>query len=181
MKDKLLQHNKIVFAAVLVVFLVICYRFAVNRTVEAWQLNRQLTSRSARVSDITIQPSYIVRKGRNIKNILDLYRIDSVELRNNIISKIAVMADIEDVHLSEAPMQNSVDSSNSVLQQLSFTGSYNNILKFVDKMQHAQKMGVVRTVIIQSDKKLKEANKKQLACQIYLEMLKEGSLIKNTN
>jgi len=179
MKENLLKYNKIFFVAALVIFLVICYRFAVSRTVEAWQLNRQLTSRAAHVSDISIQPSYIVRKGRNIKNILDLYRIDSAELRNNIISNIAVMADIEDVHLSEAPMQSSADSSNAVLQQLSFTGNYNNILKFLNKMQHARKMGVVRTVIIQSDKKLKEAYKKLLTCQIYLQMLKEDSPIKS--
>ncbi|MDO3645235.1 hypothetical protein [Mucilaginibacter sp. L3T2-6] len=175
MKDKLLQYNKIVFAAVLVVFLLICYRLSISRTVEAWQLNKQLTSRSAHISDISVQPSYIVRKGRNIKNILGLYRIDSAELRNNIISKIASMADIENVHLSEAPMQSAPDStSKAVLQQLNFAGNYGNILKFLNKLQHTRGLGLVRTVIIQRDKKLKEADKKLLACQIYLEMLKEA-------
>ena len=173
MLEKLLQKRGLLMGVGSVLLLFICYWFAFSKTIEAWQLNKQLTVQSMHPAEIVNQPSYIIRKGKNIKQTLNLYKIDTIEVRNNILSRIAVIAEGENIQLSEVPVQDVPDSSSFIMvQKLNFQGNYVSLLKFLDKVNQTAGVGIIRSMSIKSSKKNGEQKNGPLICEAYFEMLK---------
>jgi len=61
---------------------------------------------------VNFQPGYSERKSANISRILNMYKVDTVNYRSNIISKISSIAEKENVKLSEVPVEDPALHSN---------------------------------------------------------------------
>src|SRR5579863_7541671 len=91
-----------------ILLLLIAYQFAFKKTIEAWQLHRDLKRQVQQSGDISVQPGYLERKQRNLDKIISLYQADSVNFRSNNLSTISSVAGLDDVRLSEVPSQDPV-------------------------------------------------------------------------
>jgi hypothetical protein len=158
--------------AATVIILIICYQLAFKRTIEAWQINRQLKTQMTQSSDLSIQPGYIERKNTNLSRILDLYQADTLNFRNEAVSKISSIAEAENVKLAEVPNQDQTfHIAEFSIQRLSFEGDYSSLVKTIGDLQHAKGIGILRSAII---KKVKSHTTNdaapKLVLQVYLEM-----------
>ena len=172
MLKTLLKKKELLMTIGAVALLIIGYQFAFSKTMDAWQLNKQLTIQAIPTNDMIEQPSYVLRKGKNIRAILNLYKVDTVELRNSILSRIADIAENEKIHLSEVPLRNIADTSNHILiQKLDFEGTFSSLLKFLDRVNRTDNVGVISSVLIKNTTKAGDEYKGQLLGEVYFEML----------
>jgi len=138
-----------------IVLLLLSYQFAFKRTIEAWQINKNLKTQIARSSDLSLQPAYLERKSNNLNKILSLYKTDTVAFRSNIISTISLIAEKQGVKLSDVPLQNALYRSDKyIIQKLSFEGGYFSMVKVLDQLQNSPGIGTLRSVTL----KLQKAN-----------------------
>jgi len=136
-----------------IVLLLLSYQFAFKRTIEAWQINKNLKTQIARSSDLSLQPAYLERKSNNLNKILSLYKTDTVAFRSNIISTISLIAEKEGVKLSDVPLQNALYRSDKyIIQKLSFEGGYFSLVKVLNQLQNSPGIGVVRSVTLKMQK-----------------------------
>lgn len=136
-----------------IVLLLLSYRFAFKRTIEAWQINKNLKAQIAQSSDLSLQPAYLERKSNNLNKILSLYKTDTVAFRSNIISTISLIAEKEGVKLSDVPLQNALYRSDKyIIQKLSFEGEYFSLIKVLNHLQNSPGIGVVRSLILKMQK-----------------------------
>jgi len=158
--------------AATVIILIICYQLALKRTIEAWQINRQLKAQMAQSSDLSVQPDYIERKTANLNHILDLYKVDTLNFRNETLSKISSIAEEENVKLSEVPNQNTTYHIKEFsIQELSFEGDYSSLVKTINNLQHARGIGFLRSAVIKKIEAHANNNPAdKLVFQVYLEM-----------
>lgn len=139
--------------AATIVLLLLSYRFAFKRTIEAWQINKNLKAQIAQSSDLSLQPAYLERKSNNLNKILSLYKTDTVAFRSNIINTISLIAEKEGVKLSDVPLQNSLYRSDKhMIQKLSFEGMYFSLVKLLNQLQNSPGIGVVRSVTLKMQK-----------------------------
>lgn len=134
-----------------VVVLIICYQLAIKKTVEAWQLRKQLTSQLAQSSNVNFQPGYSERRNANISRILSLYKADTVNFRSNIISRISSIAEKENVKLSEVPVEDPALHHNQlIVQKLAFEGDYFALIKTLNELQKTSGIGMIRSIGLRS-------------------------------
>src|SRR4051812_19276275 len=121
-----------------IVLLLLSYQFAFKRTIEAWQINKNLKTQIAQSSDLSLQPAYLERKSNNLSKILNLYKTDTVAFRSNIISTISLIAEKEGVKLSDVPLQNALYRTDKyIIQKLSFEGGYFSLVKVLNALQNS--------------------------------------------
>jgi len=133
------------------VLLVMCYQLAFKKTIEAWQLHKQLESKLVQSSKMNFQPGYSERKNANIRRILNLYKADTVNFRSNIISRISSIAEKENVKLSEVPVDDPTQHNNkNIIQKLLFEGDYFSLIKTLNELQKASGIGVIRSIALKT-------------------------------
>jgi hypothetical protein len=131
--------------------LLLSYELAFKKTIAAWQLHRQLEQQVAGSRDVTYQPGYLERKNANLDKILALYRADTANYRNDVLAHIDLIAEQQNVKLSEVPVQGVADSSRTyTIQKLTFSGEYFQLLKTLKSLQAASGIGMVRAATIRS-------------------------------
>lgn len=136
-----------------IALLFLSYQFAFKRTIEAWQINKNLKAQIARSSDLSLQPAYLERKSNNLNKILSLYKTDTVAFRSNIISTISLIAEKEGVKLSDVPLQNALYRSDKfIIQKLSFEGAYFSLVKVLNQLENSPGIGLVRSVAVKMQK-----------------------------
>ncbi|HTD41989.1 MAG TPA: hypothetical protein VK671_15275 [Mucilaginibacter sp.] len=159
-------------AAATAIVLIICYQLAFKKTIEAWQIDRQLKTQLAQSSDMSIQPGYVERKNVNLDRVLDLYKADTINFRSNIISKISSVAEAENVKLAEVPNQDpAYRTSQFTIQKLSFEGDYSSLVKTISNLQKEKGIGIVRSAVMKTV--ASHANNdevKKLILEVYLEV-----------
>lgn len=130
-----------------VVMLVICYQLAFKKSIEAWHQHRQLQAQAAQSVSGSFQPGYSERKSANISKILNLYKADTVNFRSNIISRISLVAEKENVKLSEVPADDPSLHNNKIIhQKLTFEGDYLSLVKTLNELQKTPEIGVIRSI-----------------------------------
>ena len=154
-----------------VLLLLIAYQFAFKRTVEAWQLHRDLRQQVLKSADISVQPGYLERKNRNLDKIMSLYKADTVNFRSNVLSTISSIAEQNDVKLSEVPSEDPVyHTSQFAMQKLSFEGNYFALERTLDKLQSTGNMGIIRSVAIKSiGRHAANDDSKKIVMEVYFE------------
>jgi Tfp pilus assembly protein PilO len=75
--------------AAIVILLLLGYQLAFKKTLEAWQVNRQLNKQLTSATDLSVQPAYMERKRRNLDQVLSSFKTDTVAFRSNTINIIA--------------------------------------------------------------------------------------------
>lgn len=137
--------------AAAILLLVVCYQLAFKKTVEAYQTRNRLQAQVSQVSDVSYEPGYLERKAGNIDRILARYRMDTLALRGNALAQIAVIAERENVKLSEVPLQDpSFNTAHFIIQQLEFEGSYPALLKTFHDLENMANVGVPRSITIKT-------------------------------
>lgn len=158
-------------AAATAVLLLFCYQLAFKKTLEAWQVNRQLKAQAARAADLSYQPAYLERKNSNLARILARYQTDTLAFRSSTINTIAAIAAKEQVKLSEVPVQNPFyHADRFMIQKLGFEGGFFALEKVLDQLQASKDIGMVRS----ADFKVVEVRAgskpvRQLVLEVYLE------------
>jgi hypothetical protein len=149
------------------------YQLALKKTMEAWQLNKQLKSQLAQSADLTVQPAYTERKNYNLDIIINRYKTDTVQFRSNIINIIASIAEKQGVKLSEVPLQDPLFHTDKyIVQKLSFEGGYFDLIKTLDQLQKTTGIGIVRSVGIKTIiTRSATGNIRKVMMEIYLEMV----------
>ncbi|MDB5145470.1 MAG: hypothetical protein JWQ66_4183 [Mucilaginibacter sp.] len=157
-------------AGAAVILLLVSYQMAFKKTIEAWQLNYSLKRQLAQSTDVSYQPQYQERKNANLGKIIDLYKVDTMEFRNNIIGNISVIAEKENVKLTEVPTSDPhYHSTQFIIQKLNFEGDYFSLIKVLNQLEKANGMGVMHSATIKTTKPISEDKKeKKLVLEIYV-------------
>jgi len=126
----------------------LCYRLAFKKTIEAWQENRRLNSQLLNVSDLSFQPGYLERKFKNLSAVADLYKVDSINYRSEMIAKVAGIAQQENVKVVNVPLPDEADNTQHLIRQkIEVKGVFYSLLKFYDQVEVRHEAGLVRSVI----------------------------------
>jgi hypothetical protein len=174
MLKELYLKKEYLLIAVAIVLLLLSYQFAFKNTVEAWQTNRQLKAELARAVNLSYQPDYLKRKNTNLDKAIDLYKADTVAFRNNSIGTISLIAEKEQVKLSEVPTDNPLFHADKfIIQKLDFDGDYFALTKVLNALQSTPGIGRIRSTVykVASDKANLSGDKK-LMLELYLEITK---------
>jgi len=174
MLKKIPVKNEYLLIAGTVLLLFVSYQLAFKKTIAAWQVNSNLEKKLSQSNDIAIQPDYLERKNKNLDKLIGLYKADTTALRNNLINVVSLLADKENVKLSEVPVQDIANISNHfIIERLRFEGDYFSLMKLSDRLQKENGIGMVRS----ENWKVIEVNTsssklKKLGLEVMLEMVK---------
>jgi hypothetical protein len=168
-----IKKDHLLIAAALVLLL-LSYKLAFEKTIIAWQTNTQLKKQLAKATDLSYQPEYLQRKNNNLSKVIDLYKTDTVAFRNNSISQISIVAEKENVKLSEVPLQDPfLHTDKLIAQKITLEGDYFALTKTLNNLQSTTGIGVIRSM---SYKTARGANNnpddKKLVAEVYLEIAK---------
>jgi hypothetical protein len=166
---KLKKEYLLVAASIAVLF--ICYQLAFKKTIAAWKVHHDLQKQITESGDVTTQPGYLVRKNFNLNNIINLFNADTINFRSNILSSISLLAERENVKLSEVPSQDPVyHTPQFIIQKLNFEGDYFALLKTLNRIESTRQIGMVRSAGIRSVKSSDyNSDKKKLVMEVYME------------
>ena len=161
------------FIVSVIILLLISYQLAFKKTVEAWQINKQLKVQIAQASDLSIQPAYLDRKNANLSKIIGFYKTDTAGFRSNIISTISLIAEKQNVKLSEVPLQDPLYHNDKfIIQKLSFEGDFFDLAKVLDQLEKTKGIGVSRSVSFKKMKGNPNNNVDKLTLDVYFETIK---------
>lgn len=153
MLEKFKIKNEYLLIAGALLLLIVAYRLAFARTAEAWQLHSRLLKRVQQSGDASYQPGYLERRNHNFDQILQLYKADTVNYRSNILSLISLIAEGENVKLSEVPSADpSYHTEDSLIEKLRFEGDYFSLLRVLNRLQATANVGVIRSVAVKAIK-----------------------------
>ncbi len=175
MLQRILHKRGYLLTVATAILFIISYFLAFKPTITAWKTNSMLKQQLNDSANPGIAPEYLERKNANLTIALARFRVDTLLIRNNIIDKIASIADNENVKLAEVPTQDpSYDNGNFTIETLKFEGDYFALLKFAAKLQNAKGVGVIRSESWESvvSRNGEKVNNK-LILQVYLEVLKK--------
>ncbi len=154
MYQQIIQRKEFLFALACILLLMLSYQLALKKTYEAWIIHRELTARFGLQDAAVIQPAYQKRKGDNLDKIIGFYRVDSLQIRDTIINRIALDARKLNVELTLVPAADEeMRMENYNLQVLNFEGDYFSIVKFLARLQKTPNIGFMRSVILKSKRK----------------------------
>lgn len=157
------------FIAGVLLLTFISYQLAFKKTIEAWQIGKDLKDKQNLKADLSYQPGYLKRKNANLDSIISRYRADTANFRNSSISTISVIAEKQGVKLSEVPVQDaSFNSEKVVIQKLTFEGDFFSITKTLNVLQGTKGIGFVRSVSY----RLGRTDEGKLFADVYIEILK---------
>lgn len=163
-----------VLIAASILLLIISYRLAFKKTMEAWQERSRLKKELSQSAGVALQPAYLNRKNHNIDQIINLYKTDTVAFRSNAISAIASIAEKENVKLSEVPTQDPVYHTDKlIIQKLDFEGDYFALTRMLNDLQSTKGIGVCRSAtfkVLITRTSIVEV--KKLVLEVYLETVK---------
>ena len=150
------------------------YQLAFKKTIEAWQLNSSLEKELSQSNDIAIQPDYLERKDKNLDKLIGLYKADTTALRNNLINSVSLLADKENVKLSEVPVQDVANISDYfIIERLQFEGDYFSLMKLSGRLQQENGIGMIKSEILKvSEVNTSTGKLKRLGLEVMLEMVK---------
>jgi hypothetical protein len=122
------------------------YELAFKHTLDARNVNVQLTEQLAQQNNATEQPGYTDRKNANLDRIIGLYHADTVTYRSSAINAIAFLAEKNNVKFVSAPVQDKgYHTDKYILQKLTFSGDYFSLLKLLNQLQAANDIGMIRS------------------------------------
>ncbi|MDB5002080.1 MAG: hypothetical protein JWQ34_305 [Mucilaginibacter sp.] len=173
MLDKLPIKKDHLLVAGAVLLLLLCYKLAFKNTIEAWQTHAQLNNQLAQATDISIQPDYLQRKNINLNKVINLYKADTIAFRNNSISKISIIAEKENVKLSEVPLQDPFFHTDKlIIQKLNLEGDYFALTKTVNILRSTAGIGIIRSISYKLTRAKGNSDDKKLIADVYLEIAK---------
>jgi hypothetical protein len=174
MLKKIPVKNEYLLVVGAVLLLLLSYRLAFKKTIEAWQLNSDLKARVSLSNDIAVQPEYLERKNTNLNRLIDLYKADTTALRNNLINIVSLLADKENVKLSEVPVQDIANvSEHFIIERLHFEGDYFSLMRLSQKLQEEKGIGMIRSEMLKVTEVNTSSGKlKKLSLEVLLEMVK---------
>ncbi len=157
------------FIVSVVVLLLISYQLAFKKTIEVWQINKQLNAQIAQASDLSTQPAYLDRKNANLSKIIGFYKTDTVAFRSNTINTISSITEKENVKLSEVPLQDPLYHNDKfIIQKLSFEGDFFALIKVIDQLQATKNIGEIRSCTFKTVvNKSTNRDVKQLFVEVY--------------
>jgi len=165
-----IKKKHLLIAATAILFL-FCYQLAFKRTLEAWRVNKQLQTKVAAAVDVSYQPAYVQRKNANLDRIIAFYKTDTTALRSSIVSAIGVLAEQNQVKLSEVPVQNPLYHTDQfIIQRLGFEGDFFTLLKMLNELQALKGIGIIRSAVFKATETRSGNNQgKKLTLEVYLE------------
>ena len=169
MPKQLPIKKEYLFLVGVVALMLIGYQLAFKRTIEAWQINKQLKEQQTSGTNLSYQPGYLKRKSANQDSAISRYRADTATFRNYSISAISIIAEKRGVKLSEVPVQDaSFINGRFTIQKLTFEGDFFSMTKTLNDLQKTKDIGVVRSVSY----RLSRTAEGKLFADVYMEILK---------
>ncbi|MDP9080015.1 MAG: hypothetical protein M3O71_21525 [Bacteroidota bacterium] len=174
MLEKLPVKKEYLLIGGAILLLLLSYQLALKKTVEAWQIHRQLTGQLTQGTDLSVQPAYLERKNRNLDKIIGSYKTDTVAFRSTMISTISLLAEREGVKLSTLPMQDPLFHSDKfIIQKLGFEGDFFSLTKVLNRLRLTNGVGMIRSFVYKTPSgRSKETESRQIFLEIYLMSVK---------
>jgi len=157
-----------------ILLLLVSYQLAFKKTIEAWQIHKQLRAQLAQATDLSYQPGYPERKNSNLSKIIDHYKEDSVAFRSSSINTLASIAEKENVKLSEVPIQDPLFHADKfIIQKLNFEGDFFALTRVLHQLPAVSGIGFVRAATYKvTGRNINSDETKKLVLEVYLELVK---------
>lgn len=149
-----IQKNKLLFP-VAGVGILLCWFFAFNRTFEAIQLNRELSSQVVGNDDLSFNPEHAQRKLDALRGILKSYRVNEVTWSNELWLKASAMAMKEHVGIDYTLAKPTAEKDTTSLgrtEMLFCYGNYIQLVKLVDTLERTPSIGKISALQIRAPK-----------------------------
>lgn len=157
------------FIAGVILLILIGYQLAFKKTLEAWQTHKKLKDQLTLSSNLSYQPVFLKRKNANLDSVISHYRADTISFRDNSISTISIIAEKQNVKLSEVPLQNpAFNAEKFIIQKLTFEGDFFSLTRTVNDLQKTKGIGVIRSVSYRHSR----AAEGKLFADVHMEILK---------
>lgn len=148
------QKNKLLLP-VLGLGLVLCWFFALNKTVEAIQLNRELKSQSVASNDISFNPVHTQRKLDALQGILKSYRVKPADWSNDLWMKASALAMKQHVGIDYVMTKPALEKDTTTIgamETINCYGNYTQLIKLVDTLERIPKIGRISALQIRAPK-----------------------------
>lgn len=161
----------------LVLFLLaMSWFFAFKKTVASWRLNRQLAVQMEQVSDLSVQPSYLMRKAANLGRTIAFFKVNTQDYRSRLLGRLGELAELEKVRVLEVPTE-AGDSYYSTplftIEKLSFEGDFFALERFLNRLGKVEGIGFIRSAEFKvTEQHTFAGSRKSLSMEVYLETVK---------
>jgi hypothetical protein len=168
------QKKKWIMWAAMLVLVYVAYRFSVQHTIAAFQLNAKLKKEQENVRAEDAAFPQLHKKSNFYLEALKAYKVKTEDRENRLWQAISGMAIGQQVKISFTPnLQTMSDTAGLqkeiVKQQFTFKGNYFNLVKLLDTMSKSSHIGQIAAVKLSNRKELNgQANKDGLNLQLEL-------------
>lgn len=149
-----IRKNKLLIPAT-VVALLLCWFLAFNKTYQAIQINRQLSSQIPSEEDIAFNPAHTQRKLAALQNILKSYRVNEAEWSNQLWMKASAIAMKQNVGIDYTMTRPEVEKDTTAIgvsETLYCYGNYQQLVKLIDTLEKMPSIGRISALQVKAPK-----------------------------
>lgn len=166
------NKNNILLAVGILALTFLTYQFAIKNTIAAYETNKRLKTSLMSNSVEFLPADFMQRKDRNLKKILGKYSLDPVTFKGKSIGEVASIAERENLKLIEIPVLDPFyNTEKFLIQRMDFEGDFYSIVRFIQRIQNEQKVGVLKSLSLKTEMNGIEQGKK-LSLEIFLQIKK---------
>jgi len=148
------QKNKLLLP-IAGVTIVLCWFLAINKTVDAVQLNRQLHSQITSNDDLSFNPEHTERKLATLATILKSYKVNETEWSNQLWMKASAIAAKQGVGIDYTMTKPLAEPDTTTLgkkETLYCYGNFLQLIKLVDTLEQIPAIGKISALQIKAPK-----------------------------
>jgi len=135
--------------------ILLCWFFALSKTVEAIQLNSELKRQTDLTSDLSYHPQHTQKKLDALRGILKSYRVSRTDWSNELWMKASAMAMKQQVgidYTKAKPVAEKDTTAIGSVETLYCYGNFLQLIKLVDTLERTPAIGKISALQIKAPK-----------------------------
>ncbi len=139
------KSKNIVLIIGFLVLIVLCYNFAISRTLKLKQELNALTIEEQHLKNAPKQLSLLKQKEKYYDSILGKYQINGSSIQNNLLKTITSFADTHNIKIVSFLEPHSIEKDNFSIKTYRFSieGDYNSILNLIYFLEQKTRYGEI--------------------------------------
>lgn len=171
------RKKNYILLAITGILIIASWQLALEKTVDAIALNKELDSGSEDQGKLAFNPTYLKQKQQLLEDVLKKYTINQAEWTENFWFKISRVAAANDIGVYFHPqdLQGLEPDSSSVIsrQHIAFEGSFKNMLSFLDSIQKTEQMGYITSAVFKKEVNRQQVGQEKLRLEMVFSIVKE--------
>lgn len=140
-----------------VLALLICYHWAIGKTLDLKKQHESLKKQEALFGDTPRQMSILKQKEAYYKGLLDKYQLNGSSVQNNLLKTINSYSDSSGIRVVSFMEPHVIENNNLKIStyQFSLEGDFNHILELIHLLEQKTKFGEIINLYFEKKKNFK--------------------------